>query len=142
MTLTITFCRATVKTLTRELHAAFRRNDGRRSKRISTLLLLADQVAPTTIAARLGLGRSTVYAWLRAFLVDGWASLRPRTSPGRPAKLTATQKQRLRDLVTAGPEAAGYPTGCWSSALLQDLIHREFGQVYSVHYLSELLRNL
>ncbi len=102
MTLTITFCRATVKTLTQELQAAFRRNQTRAIKRISALLLLADQHAPATVAQRLGLGRSTVYAWLRAFLVDGWASLRPRTSPGRPAKLTATQKQRLRDLVAAG----------------------------------------
>ena len=66
----------------------------------------------------------------------------PHTSPGRPAKLTSSQKQRLREVVTAGPEAAGYQTGCWSSALLQDLIHREFGQLYNVHYLSELLRNL
>lgn len=142
MTLTITFCRATVKSLTQELHAAFRRNDGRRIKRISALLLLADQRSPASIAERLGLGRSTLYAWLRAFLVDGIASLRPRKSPGRPAKLTSSQKQRLRELVTAGPEAAGYQTGCWSSALLQDLIHREFGQLYNVHYLSELLRNL
>jgi len=142
VTLTITFSRATVKTLTQELQAAFRRNHPRAIKRISALLLLADQRAPAMVAERLGLGRSTVYAWLRAFLVDGWASLRPRTSPGRPAKLTATQKQRLRDLVTAGPEAAGYPTGCWSSALLQDLIQREFGHLYNVHYLSELLRNL
>jgi transposase len=66
----------------------------------------------------------------------------PQQSPGRPPKLTPTQKQRLRDLVTAGPEAAGYPTGCWSSALLQDLIHREFGVRYHVHYICELLRNL
>ena len=125
-----------------ELQAAFRRNDLRRVKRISALRLLADGHAPAPIAERLGLARSTLYAWLRAFLVEGGASLRPHPSPGRPAKLTPTQKQRLRDLVTAGPEAAGFTTGCWTSALLQDLIHREFGVHYHVHYLSELLRNL
>jgi transposase len=128
--------------LTQELPAAFRRNDARCIKRISALLLLADQRSPSQVAQRLDLGRSTVYAWLRAFLVAGIASVRPRTSPGRPPKLTSSQKQRLRELVTAGPEAAGYQTGCWSSALLQDLIHREFGQLYTVHYLCELLRNL
>jgi transposase len=139
---TITFTRATVKTLDQELQAAFRRNDLRRVKRISALLQLADGRAPVPVAERLGLARSTVYAWLRAFLVAGVTSLRPHQSPGRPPKLTPTQKQRLRDLVTAGPEAAGYLTGCWSSALLQDLIHREFGVLYHVHYLCELLRNL
>ena len=139
---TITFTRATVNTLDLELQAAFRRNDLRRAKRISALRLLADGHAPTAIAERLGLARSTLYAWLRAFLVAGVASLRPHQSSGRPAKLTPSQKQRLRDLVTAGPEAAGYPTGCWTSALLQDLIHREFGVHYHVHSRSELLRNL
>jgi transposase len=139
---TITFTRPTVKTLDQELQAAFRRNDVRRIKRISALLQLADGRSPTPVAERLGLSRSTVYAWLRAFVVEGVASLRPHPSPGRPPKLTPTQKQRLRELVMAGPEAAGYQTGCWRSPLLQDLIHREFGVHYHVHYLSELLRNL
>jgi transposase len=142
VTITLTFSRPTVKTLDQELQAAFRRNDLRCVKRITALLALADGRTPQTVMQRLGLGRSTIYAWLRAFLVDGIASLRPHQSPGRPAKLTPSQKQRLRELVAAGPEAAGYQTGCWTSALLQDLIHREFGQVYHVHYICELLRNL
>jgi len=27
-----------------------------------------------------------------------------------------------------GPEACGYETGCWNSALIQDLIWREFAK--------------
>ena len=142
MQLTITFCRQTVKTLSQHLQTAFRVGDLPAIKRITALLLVADQHPPAAIAARLGVGRSTVYAWLQAFLVDRCASLQRRKAPGRPAKLTPTQKQRLGDLVTAGPEAAGYATGCWTSALLQDLIYREFGRMYNVHYVSELLRNL
>jgi transposase len=83
-----------------------------------------------------------VYGWLHAFLLDRFASLQMRKPSGRPPKLTPTQKQRLCDLVTAGPQAAGYRTGCWHSALLQALIWREFGVMYTVHYVSELLRNL
>ena len=52
------------------------------------------------------------------------------------------QQARLKDLIAAGPLAAGYPTGCWSSLLLQDLIYREFGRLYNAHYLATLLRNL
>ena len=142
MNMTITFGHATVKTLTQHLHAAFRAGDLPRIKRSSALLLLADQVPPSTIAGRLGVARSTVYAWLHAFLLDRFASLQARKPSGRPAKLTPSQKQRLCDLVAAGPEAAGYATGCWHAALLQALIHREFGVMYNVHYVSELLRNL
>jgi hypothetical protein len=43
---------------------------------------------------------------------------------------------------TAGPEAASFPTGCWHSALIETLILREFGVLYTIHYVSELLRNL
>jgi len=69
-------------------------------------------------------------------------SLRYGTSPGRPSKLTPTQKARLKELVAAGPLAAGYPTGCWSSLLLADVIQRACGQVYNAHYICTLLHNL
>jgi len=85
---------------------------------------------------------STVYAWLQAFIERRFESLRYGRSPGRPSKLTPTQRERLKELVAAGPLAAGYPTGCWSSTLLADLIRREFGQVYNAHYLCTLLHNL
>jgi transposase len=70
------------------------------------------------------------------------ARLRYGTAPGRPRKLTPTQKERLKALLAAGPLAAGYPTGGWSSLLLQDLIYREFGQLYNAHYVGTLVRNL
>ena len=142
MALTITFCRQTVKTLNQHLHAAFRAGNLPLIKRITALLMLADQQPIATIVARLHVGRSTVYAWLHAFVLDRFASLQARKPSGRPAKLTPTQKQRLVALIAAGPEAAGYTTGCWHSALIQALILREFGVLYTVHYVSELLRNL
>jgi len=139
---TITFCRATVKELERHLHAAFRRGDARLIKRISALLLLAEQRPVPQVAARLKVARSTLYSWLHAFMVERWASLRYGKSSGRPPKLTASQKQRLCELINAGPEAAGYASGCWNTALIGDLIWREFSRRYSCHYLSELLASL
>lgn len=142
MTITIAFERQTVKTLSQELQAAIRARIPQRIKRISALLLLVDQQPVPVVAERFGVGRSTIYAWLHAFLVERWASLRTGCAPGRPAKLTPTQKQQLMAFISAGPEAAGYTTGCWTAAIVQDLIAREFGRRYNVHYLSELLRNL
>ena len=140
--ITIRFCRATVKLLIAAWRAALRRGDRRPLQRITALLLLADGHAVPTVAERVGAGESTVYAWLHAFLVARFASLRYRRSPGRPAKLTPSQKQRLTAVVGTDPEAAGYPTGCWNSALIRDVIQREFGVLYNVHYVSELMRNL
>ena len=138
----ICFCRATVKRLTEAWQRALRRGDRRVVQRATALLLLAEQVPAPVVAARVGAGVSTVYAWLHAFLHRQFASLVYRTSPGRPARLTPTQRQRLHALVSAGAEAAGYATGSWNSALVQDLIRREFGVLYSVQYVAELLGNL
>ena len=142
MNLTITFCRETVKTLNHHLQTAFRTGNLAQIKHLSALLMLADQMPVPAIAERLSVGRSTVYTWLNAFLLDRFDSLHHRKASGRPPKLSPSQKQRLCQLVAAVPEAAGYTTGCWHAALLQALIWREFGVMYNVHYVSELLRNL
>lgn len=142
MDITIVFSRPTVKEVLRRLQLAWRSGTVWLIKRLSALVLLADGRPVPDIAARLGVCSATIYAWRAAFLVQRWASLVRRTSPGRPAKLTATQRVRLKELVLAGPEAVGYATGCWKSALIQDLIWRAFGRSYNVHYLSALLRNL
>ena len=41
------------------------------------------------------------------------AYLMYRHSPGRKPRLTKTQKQRLKALVEAGPQAAGFQTASW-----------------------------
>lgn len=46
---------------------------------------------------------------------------------------------RQRDLLLAGPEAAGYSTSGWHSPLVAAMIEREFGVRYSMGYLPALL---
>jgi transposase len=142
MQATIHFCRSTVKQLEHLLRLAFQGGDLRTIKRISALLLLGDGSVVERVAERMGVCKQTIYNWLHAFLLKRWTSLHAGRAPGRRSKLSAADKQRLAELLDAGPEAAGYDTGCWNSAVIQDLIWREFGQLYNVHYLSELLRNL
>lgn len=142
MTIRLHVCQQTIKTLSHQMARAFRRGDVRLVRRITALLLIAKQQPMAEIAALLQVGTSTIYGWLHAFLLDRWDSLRYRRPPGRPAKLTPSQKQRRGEIIRTGPEAAGYPTGCWTSSLIQDLIWREFGVLYNVHYLADFLRNL
>jgi len=142
VTIKIAFRGATVKELRMVWQQAVRAGNGRLVTRISALLHLSDGRSVAEVAERVGAGESTVYAWLRAFILRGFASVRYGTSPGRPRKLTPTQRARLKELVAAGPLAAGYPSGCWSALMLQDLVYREFGVCYNAHYLCALLRNL
>ena len=142
MEMTVTFRAATVKVLVAARQVAFRCGDLALVRRATALLELGERRRVPEVAARLGVSVATLYRWLAAFILHGLDSLRPRRSPGRPPKLTPSQKARLYDLVVAGPLAAGYPSGCWSCLVLQDLIQREFGRTYTHRYIATLLRNL
>jgi transposase len=132
---------ATSKVLEAVLRQGFRDGDVRVVRRVQALLEVGAGRPVALVAERLGLDATTVYGWLHVFLIEGLTSLRYGRAPGRPSKLTPSQKRRLCALVEEGPLAAGYPSGCWSTLFLQDLIQREFGQYYNHHYLATLLRN-
>jgi transposase len=56
--------------------------------------------------------------------------------------LTKAQRRERAALITAGPQAAGYTSGCWHTPMIQDLIQSRFGVSYHPHYLATLLHNL
>lgn len=132
----------TRKHLELTLRRAFQAGDLPLVKRVTALLGIARGEPVEQVAAGVGVSASSVYAWLRTFLLEGVAGLRVQWRGGRPPKLTATQRQRLAELIDAGPEAAGFPTGCWHALLIQQVIQREFGVSYNVHYLATLLHSL
>jgi transposase len=131
-----------VKELTKALPKAYKSGDGKMIQRILVLLDYSRGDSPDTIASKHGIVRSSIYAWLQQLLVEGLASLKPGWKGGRASKLNKSQKKRLSEWIKAGPQAAGYPTGCWSGLLIQDLIWREFGILYNAHYVCHLLKNL
>jgi transposase len=69
-------------------------------------------------------------------------SLHYQRPAGRPAKLSKTQRKELAELITAGPEAAGYASACWTAVMIQDLILCRFGVAYHPHYICTLLDQL
>ena len=142
MRIRIRISRETVKALMNALQKAYKSGDTRMVQRIAALLDFSRGDDPRAIASKHGVAVSSVYAWLKHLLSEGLASLKPQWRGGRPKKLTARQRQQVSAWLKAGPQAAGYPTGCWSALVIQDLIQHEFGVLYNAHYLCELLNNL
>ena len=132
----------TRKQLEATLRQAFKAGDLPLVKRATALLGIARGEPAEAVASGVGVSPSSVYAWLRAFLLEGVAGLRVQWRGGRPSKLTKAQRERLAALIEAGPEAAGFPTGRWHALLIQQVILREFGVGYNVHYLATLLHSL
>ena len=75
MELRIGFCRPTGKRVTEVWQRALRRGDRRVVRRVTALLLRAEQVPVPPVAARVGVGVATIYGWRSACLVAQWASL-------------------------------------------------------------------
>jgi transposase len=139
----IQLSRTTVKDLHSRLQHAYQRDDVRVVRRLTVLLdLLVHQVPMAVLCERWGLSLACLYAWQQAFLLRGMDSLVYGHSGGRPPKLTPQQKQRLVELIEAGPLVVGFETACWNSVLLRVLIWREFGVLYNRHYVCTLLHNL
>ena len=142
MHLNIHFSSETVKALAAAWQRARDRGDRRPLTRITALHLVGQRPPVPTVAAWVGVAESTRAGWVAAFLLQGVASLVYRSSPGRPGKLTPSQKQRLTELLDRSPEAAGFAYSCWAAPVVPALIDREFGVLYTIHYSSELLHNV
>jgi len=138
----ISLTEKTLDLLVGALQDAYALGNLRLVRRISALLAVVRGEAIATIAKTWDISRQTVYNWIVAFLARRVDSLRYRKSSGRPPKLTKKQRARLKEVVKAGPEAAGFQTACWTTVLIQQFIYREFGVLYSRQYVGDLLHGL
>ena len=142
MSLTVQLSSFTRKQLYRRLQQAFASGSLKLVKRIQALLALAQGQNVSEVAEMLSLGEQTVRDYRNQYLFKGMASLVYKAPPGRPRKLTKTQRQQLAEWIKASPQGSGYTSGCWNTPMIQDLIQRHFGVVYHPHYIATLLKNM
>ncbi len=142
MSFTLHLSLLTRKQLYLRLQKAYGQGDLPVVRRIQALLALADGHRVQDVAEMLNLGHQTIRDCRNGFLLKGISSLAYKRPPGRPSKLTKSQRQELATLIKAGPQAAGYTSGGWNTPMIQDLIQRRFGVLHHSHYLATLLHNL
>lgn len=103
-------------------------------------------VSPTDIARWYGLSRTTVYNWLARLesLADESdpTVLVDARRPGRPPKLTESQRSTLLTALSAPPRRVGLDAGEWTPEVLQAHIASEFGVEFTVRHARNLLDEL
>jgi len=109
--------------------SAHRRDQER--TRLEAAKMFAAGARQAEVVAALGASRSAVSKWHTAWVAGGVASLAARRAPGRPAKLTAEQRQSLEQALFRGPQAHGYATELWTLERIRRLIHDLFGVWYA-----------
>ena len=130
------------RALIKKLRSAEQLGNIRLAKRILSIFLIAEGYLPEGIGNLLQVSGESVRLWLNAFLLQGISGLETNKSPGRPPKLTKTQKKELAKIIDKGPAEAGFPSNCWRSPMIQHLIYEKYGVFYCVHYISQLLKNM
>ena len=79
-------------------------------RRVRAGRLLRQGRKPAEVAKLVGAPRQTVYRWLDVLNDEGIDALREMSKGGRPARLDAGQHEKLRALLLAGSQAAGFGT--------------------------------
>jgi len=100
----------------------------KRRRRAIQLLKAGKSLSET--ARALSASWSSVRRWQKAYEAKGYEGLRPRPIPGRPPKLSPSEKARLVKLLERGPPAFGYATDLWTLKRVAEVIQREFGVRY------------
>lgn len=135
------FSNATVKKLHRELRIAQSFNNLRLYKITYCLLLIHKQRDIDEIAVFFNISPKTVYNWRARFLLErfSWLLCHHFQGRGRKPKLSQKQKDELYQIVVDGPEKQGYDCGAWNSAMITEVIQREFKVTYNPRYVCSLL---
>jgi transposase len=130
------------KEVERQLKTAQHLGNLRQVKYLLAILAVLDGQSFAQVAGVLRVHEKTVVTWVGRFCCYGSKGAPCRQSPGRPPKLTPTQKAALATLIDEGPVKAGFSGACWRSPLIQQLIYDHFGVFYHVFYIAQLLKNL
>ena len=130
---------ANLEALRRQAHAD---KAARVALRIQAIMLSIDEHSATHIAELLHVHRVTVNSWINAWNVYRDEGLWDGYRSGRPAKLSAAQRDHLYDIIESGPVAYGFSSGVWTSPIIRGVILEEFGVAYHAGHVRKLLKEL
>jgi transposase len=117
-------------------------HDWREWRRLRALHLKQQGWYQRDIAEALDASEESVSRWLARARPGGLEALLAHPAPGRPAKLSDTQKRLIPELLWHGPEAYGFRGQVWTRARIARVIEEEFGVRYHKGHVGRLLQEL
>lgn len=94
------------------------------------------------IAEALNVSERAVRRWLMQSRLYGPQALRAHPSPGRPSRLTPTQKGLIPDFLWHGAEAYGFRGDFWNCGRVAAVLQEEFGIRLHPGHVSRILKDL
>src|SRR3954469_17450553 len=116
--------------------------DGLEWRRFRALHLRREGWSRQDIAEALEVSPVSVSRWFARVREGGTEALRARPGPGRPPKLSPTQKRLIPEFLWHGAEVYGFRGEVWTCARVARVIEEEFGVHYHKGHVCRLLREL
>src|SRR3982751_406855 len=113
----------------------------RETVRMQAARLLAEDVAPVQVAARLRVSTKSVYQWRRRWR-GGEQALASTGPGGARCRLSPAQLEELQVLLDAGPAAEGWADQCWTLPRIAAVVRERFGVDYTLPGLDLLLHRI
>ena len=133
---------STARRLLRLSKDAEREGAYRVARRLRAVILNAEGHTSSELADMLQSPRSKVSEWLARYAAYGVDGLLEGYRSGRPASLSAAQREQLSDILDSGPVAYGLDTGIWTSPMIAWVIAQEYGVQYHPGHVRRLLHAL
>ena len=121
---------------------ASRSRDGAQTRRLLAIAMVLEGASRLEAARQAGMDRQTLRDWVHRYNDFGPAGLVSRATPGPKPKLTAAQRQELRELVVAGPDPARDKVVRWRCVDLQEQVARRFSVSVDERTIGKWLRQL
>ena len=112
------------------------------SRRRRAIQLLKQGKSPSQVARAVKSSTSSVWRWREAYRAGGLAGLRSRPVPGRPPRLSLSEKEELLRVLERCPAAEGYKTDLWTLSRVAEVIRRHFGVLYTPGHVWAILLKL
>ena len=111
------------------------------AKRLMIAIAYSDGVRVDTISERYGIPRATVYSWLDRFEQETIEkAIEDESRPGRPPKLSDSQREQLFADLARSPTEFGYEMTEWSPELVKNHTEQVYETSYSLGHIRRLLR--
>ena len=119
-----------------------RTKEGRYYHRLAVVLHVLRGASAYKASRAFGFSPRTVEYWIKRLSSCGLNGLCDGNHPGRPSRLSASQKQRLRKELRHSPRDTGYDQNLWDGVLLSHHLEKNYSISLSVRQCQRLFHQM
>jgi len=115
-------------------------DDAKYLRKVTLVNLMLNGATASSLSPSCGETSRTLTTWMKNVDEHGFEALRPKKQPGRPNKLSSTQKEEIKVAILSDPSTYGYTV--WDGPALSDYINEKYHVSLGVRQCQRLFHEL